>query len=266
MVTSVPGGDANTGLTAAQEASLAGTRFGVRWVTTTGSTNDDLVLGAAHGAGDGAVLVADHQTGGRGRQGRIWEAPEKSSLLVSILLRPDLEPDRLHLLTTAVGVAAAEAVDEVAGVAAQLKWPNDLVVDDRKLAGILAEGVWAGDRLDAVVVGLGVNVAWGDGFPPELADQAVALDQLTDRPVARAELLVALLLRLEVLLADLDGGALLDRWRARAATLGREVRVELVSGGVVEGTAVDLTPDGHLVVDTATGSREVVAGDVHHLR
>jgi BirA family transcriptional regulator, biotin operon repressor / biotin---[acetyl-CoA-carboxylase] ligase len=258
MVTAVPGGDANTG--------LEGTRWKLRWVPSTGSTNDDLVAAARDGAPDGTVLVADHQTGGRGRQARRWEAPPGSSLLVSILLRPTLDPARLHLLTTAVAVAAAEAVEEATGVAVQLKWPNDLVVDDRKLAGILAEGVWDGDHLDAVVVGLGLNVAWGGGFPAHLAGLSVALDQLTDIDVERADLLAALLLRLDALVADIDGGDLLDRWRARAATLGRQVRVVLVSGEAVEGTAVDLTPDGHLLVDTGEGEEEVTAGDVHHLR
>src|SRR3712207_20538 len=104
------GGDTNTGLSPAQEVALAGTRFRVDWVAETGSTNDDLVPAARRGAPDGSVLVADLQTSGRGRRGRTWEAPARSSLLVSILLRPELEPDDLHLLTTAVGVAAAEAI------------------------------------------------------------------------------------------------------------------------------------------------------------
>jgi BirA family transcriptional regulator, biotin operon repressor / biotin---[acetyl-CoA-carboxylase] ligase len=262
MVTAMPGGDARTGL----DAALRGTRFGVRWVEETGSTNGDLLVAAAHGAGDGAVLVADHQRSGHGRQGRRWEAPPESSLLVSILLRPELGPDRLHLLTTAVAVAAAVAVEEVAGVRAGLKWPNDLVVGDRKLGGILAEAAWAGERLDAVVVGLGLNVAFGDELSGELADTAVSLDHLTDRPVDRAELLVALLLCLEELLGELDRDELLERWRERATTLGRSVRVELVSGAVLEGTAVDLTAAGHLLVATPTGDVEIAAGDVHHLR
>jgi BirA family biotin operon repressor/biotin-[acetyl-CoA-carboxylase] ligase len=189
---------------------------------------------------------------------------------VSILLRPRLDPADLHLVTTAVGVAAAAALDEVAGVPVRLKWPNDLVVvtaaGERKLGGILAEAVWSGEHLDAVVVGLGLNVTWPAELPDELADLAVALNHLTDRPVDRSDLLEALLGRLEPLLVDLASDDLIEAWRARSATLGRAVRVELASGEVVEGEAVDLTASGHLLVRTEGGTEEVLAGDVFHLR
>ena len=264
------GGDTNTGLSPGQEQALAGTRFTVEWVAETGSTNDDLLAAAGLGAPDGSVLVADHQRSGHGRRGRSWEAPASSSLLVSILLRPDLEPDDLHLLTTAVGVAAAEAVDEEVAVPVGLKWPNDLVAEtpdgERKLGGILAEAAWDGDRLDAVVVGLGLNVAWPHLVPAELDGIAVALNHLTDEPVERGDLLVTLLLRLEAILADPEHSALLERWRHLATTLGRDVRVELASGAVIVGRATDLDDRGRLVVVTADGPQEVTAGDVHHLR
>lgn len=266
----MPGGDARPVLSEGQRQALAGTRFGVREVRSTGSTNDDLRAAAADGAPDGVVLVSDHQTSGHGRVGRTWEAPPGSSLLVSILLRPDLAPDRLHLLTTALGVAAAEAVDEEVAVRVGLKWPNDLVVStaagERKLGGILAEASWAGDRLDAVVLGLGLNVTWPDELPAELVDLAVALNHLTDEPLDRGDLLVAVLLRLEAILADPEGAALRERWRYLATTLGQRVRVELATGEVVVGTAVDLTEEGRLVVEDHAGRHEITAGDVHHLR
>jgi BirA family transcriptional regulator, biotin operon repressor / biotin---[acetyl-CoA-carboxylase] ligase len=270
MVTGMSGGDARPGLSAGQEQALRGSRFGVRWVAETGSTNDDLLAAVDHGAADGAVLVADHQTSGHGRRGRSWEAPPGSSLLVSILLRPDVDPDRLHLLTTAVGVATAEAVDEEVSVPVGLKWPNDLVVEtpagERKLGGILAEAAWSGPRLDAVVIGLGLNVAWPQAVPEELEGIAVALNHLTDEPLDRGDLLVSLLLRLEAILADPAGAGLLDRWRFLARTLDQEVRIELASGDVVTGRAVDLSDTGRLVVETSAGREEITAGDVHHLR
>jgi BirA family transcriptional regulator, biotin operon repressor / biotin---[acetyl-CoA-carboxylase] ligase len=263
-------GDTNTGLTPGQTSALAGTRFAIQWVAETGSTNDDLLAAAADGAPDGTVLVADHQTAGKGRRGRTWQAPPGATLLVSVLLRPDLAPEHLHLLTTAVGVAMAEAIDEEVAVSVGLKWPNDLVAPtpdgERKVGGILAEAAWAGDRLDAVVVGLGLNVTWPGAVPDELLDVAVALDRLTDEPLDRGDLLVSLLLRLEPILADPERSALLERWHHLTTTLGRDVRVELASGEVLEGEAVDLTPSGHLVVRTAAGEQEVVAGDVHHVR
>ncbi len=264
------GGDTNSGLTPGQEQALAGTRFTVEWVAETGSTNDDLLADAADGAPDGTVLVADHQRTGHGRRGRSWEAPASSSLLVSILLRPDLAPEDLHLLTTAVGVAAAEAVDEELGVAVGLKWPNDLVATtaegERKLGGILAEASWAGDELGGVVVGLGLNVAWPHLVPAELEGIAVALNHLTDEEVDRGDLLVSLLLRLEDILAAPAQAALSERWHHLSTTVGQDVRVELASGAVVEGTATGMTDSGRLVVQTTDGPVEITAGDVHHLR
>lgn len=278
MVTGVPGGHARS--------ALAGSRFAdVRWVTETGSTNADALALARDGEREGVVLVADHQTAGRGRAGRTWIAPPGASLLLSVLLRP---PARVAGLTTmAMGLAAAEALEEVAGVAARIKWPNDLVwpgdgtTRDRKVAGILAESDWpAGSTADSgyrppgpdervvVVVGTGINVAWPDELPPDLADIAVACNHISGRTADREDLLVALLERLDARYDALLGGgsgALLDDWRARSATLGRRVRVELGSDEV-EGEAVDVTGEGHLVVRTPAGDRTVAVGDVVHLR
>jgi BirA family biotin operon repressor/biotin-[acetyl-CoA-carboxylase] ligase len=192
----------------------------------------------------------------------------------------------------AVAVSAAEAVEELTGRRPRLKWPNDLVwpgdgtAPDRKLAGILAEVEWPaashvaagwarprpGDRL-VVAVGIGINVAWGDGVPPELAELAVSLDELVApaEPPGRAELLVALLRRLDghyrALVAEPDGAdRLRSAWRGRSATLGRRVRVDLGADDAV-GTAVDVTEEGHLVVETLEGERRTLAvGDVVHLR
>jgi BirA family biotin operon repressor/biotin-[acetyl-CoA-carboxylase] ligase len=272
-------------------AALAGNRFGdVRWLAETSSTNADVLALARDGEPEGIVVVADHQTAGRGRLGRRWEAPPGGSLLCTILLRP---PAAVAGATTmAVAVSAAEAIAELTGASARLKWPNDLVWPgdgdggDRKLAGILAEVDWpaashiAGgwseprptDRL-VVAVGIGINVAWGDDVPEELADVAIALDQLPGIGAVpgRAELLVAMLRRLDEhyarLLASPDGDdELRAAWRKRSATLGRRVRVDLGQDDLV-GTAVDVTAEGHLVVETLEGERRTVSvGDVVHLR
>ncbi len=282
MVTCVPGGRARSAL-----AAGSGVRFAdVRWLTDTGSTNADVLALARDGAAEGVVVVADHQTAGRGRAGRSWVAPPGSSLLVSVLLRPPAGV--MDLSTMAVAVAAAEAVEAVAGFAPRLKWPNDLVwpgdgsADDRKLAGILAEADWpagstadsgyrqpAADERVVVVVGIGINVDWPLELPPELADVAVACNHVTGQAVDREDLLIALLERLAVWYARLvtgDREGLIDAWRARSATLGRRVRVDL-GRDEVEGTAVDITSDGRLVVETSEGARQVIAaGDVVHLR
>lgn len=274
----------------AREA-LAGTRFAdLRWVESTGSTQTDVLELARTGAAEGVVLVADHQGEGRGRRGRGWDAPMGSSLMTSILMRPPAAV--AGLMTMAVAVAASKAVEQRCGIVPGLKWPNDLVWPgdgvgfDRKLGGILAEADWpAGSAISdgwreprpqdrvTVVVGIGLNVAWGDRVPDELADRMIALDHVLDdgtETPERVDLLVEMLRRLDRIDAELrsDGGvgALLTAWRERSATLGRRVRVDLGTHDLV-GTAVDVTDGGHLVVETLEGERrELAVGDVVHLR
>lgn len=268
--------------------SLVATRFAdVRWVEETGSTNADILELARRGEPEGIVVVADHQTAGRGRMGRTWTAPPGSSLLLTILLRPPAPV--AGAVPMAVAVAAVDAITAVTGSAPRLKWPNDLVwpgdgsETDRKLAGILTEAEWpAGShiaggwtppgRRDRVTlaVGIGINVTWPDPIPDELAGAATALDHLTGAPVAREEVLVALLAGLDgaygALARTLDNEPVRNAWRARSATLGRRVRIDLGTEDV-EGTAVDITDEGHLVVDGLDGERRVFAiGDVVHLR
>jgi BirA family biotin operon repressor/biotin-[acetyl-CoA-carboxylase] ligase len=234
----------------------------VRWVEETGSTNADLIEAARAGAPFGSVLVADHQSAGRGRLGRQWAAPPGSSLLCSMLLPPELAAGTPQRLTQAVALAAAAACTEVAGVDVSLKWPNDLLVGDRKLAGVLAESVAAQGRLSAVVVGIGLNVNWPDELPAELAGLATALNHEAGHEIDRRVLLDALLASTEAT----DWGALAAAYRAKLATLGRDVRVDLGSVDVV-GRAVDVTASGELVVEAEGGSRHVIsAGDVVHLR
>ncbi len=239
----------------------------VRRLVETDSTNRVALELARAGAPEGVVVVADHQTAGRGRLGRSWVAPPGSSLLLSVLLRPALAPGQLQLVTLAVALAAADACERVAGVVPSLKWPNDLMAGDRKLAGILAEAVWEGDRLDGLVVGLGLNVEWPADMPAEVADAAVALNQLAGRSVDREEVLAALLDALELWYERLPGGVL-DEYRHRCATLDQDVRVDLGGGREpLVGRAVDLSGDGHLLVAVAEGGvHEVAAGDVVHLR
>ena len=219
-------------------------------MAVTGSTNADLLAAAADGAPDRSVLVADHQTAGRGRLDRRWDAPPGVNLLVSILFRT--VPPAPSTLTQRVGLAAVEACRVAAGVEAALKWPNDLLVGDRKLAGILAQRAADG----SIVVGLGLNVGWA----PE---GAVAL---CSAPSSRGEptpldVLAALLTAFDALPDDIGDG-----YRAALATLGRRVAVQ-VPGGCIDGTAVDVGDDGRLVVvDTCGLTHRLDVGDVVHVR
>lgn len=211
---------------------------------------------ARAGTPAGVVVVAGAQTAGRGRRGRTWEAAPGTALLVSVLLRPgpSLPPARTHLAVAAVALAARDACSAVAGFVPGLKWPNDLVVADAKLAGVLAE-----TEAGAVVVGLGLNVAAAGPWPPG----ATSAEAAAGRPVDPGALLDALLVAL---------APRCDSWAAVAAehrracvTLGRTVRVDLDDESFT-GTAAGVTDDGHLLVDVGVCLRTVTAGDVVHLR
>ncbi|MFA5884086.1 MAG: biotin--[acetyl-CoA-carboxylase] ligase [Acidimicrobiia bacterium] len=241
-----------------------GREWEIRRFASIDSTNRYLLDEARAGAPDGVVAVADHQTAGRGRLGRTWEAAPGSALLASVLLRPGVGPAHLGLVTMATGLALGDAVREVAGVTAGLKWPNDLVVDDRKLAGLLAEADLGHGVVRAVVVGVGCNLAPA-AIPPDLADVATACEIEAGRPVDRDALLDAFL---DALAARLDDRAAVPAaYRERSATLGRRVRVDLGGGRVVEGVAVAVGDTGTLVVRDDDGEELAVSvGDVVHLR
>jgi BirA family transcriptional regulator, biotin operon repressor / biotin---[acetyl-CoA-carboxylase] ligase len=230
------------------------------------STNSYLLKLARQGEPEGLVAVADHQTAGRGRLDRRWESPPGANLLASVLLRPTCNPDDLHLCTGALGLAALDACAEVAGVEAQLKWPNDLLVGGAKLAGVLAEAEFSVTP-PAVVAGIGLNVAWPG--PPDAG--GTCLDDLTDlsSPIDPIVLLNHLLAALAPrrFLLDQEAGRrqLADEVRARCATLGQEVLVLLPSEDF-SGRAVGIDDDGRLLVETAGGQRAVTAGDIVHVR
>jgi BirA family biotin operon repressor/biotin-[acetyl-CoA-carboxylase] ligase len=239
----------------------------IHWLDEVGSTNTYVRDRARQGAPEGLVAVADHQTAGRGRLDRRWESPAGTNLLASVLLRPRCEGGDVHLYAGAVALAGADACRKVGGVEPTLKWPNDLLVDGAKLAGVLAEAEFAGPSLTAVVVGIGINVAWPG--PAEAGgtclDDVGGSAQPVDRHVLLDHLLGALGSRLTQL-EEADGRRILaDEVRGRCATLGQEVQVTL-AGEELTGWAVAIDDAGLLLVDTASGRRAVSAGDVVHLR
>lgn len=237
-------------------------------VERTGSTNADLL---ARGGPEGQVLVAEEQTAGRGRMGRSWVSQPGASLTFSVLIRPlPVPPARRGWLPLLTGVAVATAVRSVAAVAAALKWPNDVLVADRKLAGILAE-----QSGQAVVLGIGVNVATSaDALPASPTGLAATSLLAEGADVAREVLLIEVLRQLEGLylpfLADPrpERSGLLASYRTLCATLGRQVRVELPGGRSVAGVAQDVDTGGRLLITRpgATSPTPVSAGDVIHVR
>jgi BirA family biotin operon repressor/biotin-[acetyl-CoA-carboxylase] ligase len=236
---------------------------------TTGSTMDDARRLAQAGEPDGLVVVADEQTAGVGRRGRRWHSPA-GSLHATILLRPVNTPkETLTWIPLLAGVAMVQAVGRVAGVDARLKWPNDVLVDGKKLAGVLTDARWQDDgRLAWVLIGVGVNGdARADDFPPELRPTATSLSQAAGRHVCMPALLKVFLERLEPLLeaASLPFDDLRAKVEPSLATLGRRVRVTMPRG-VVEGVARGLGPRGELLLETPEGEVRVEAGDCEHLR
>jgi BirA family biotin operon repressor/biotin-[acetyl-CoA-carboxylase] ligase len=227
----------------------------VRHVRETGSTNSDLVDLARAGAAHHSVIVADHQTAGRGRLDRKWEAPPGANLLVSLLFRPSSSRP-LHHYTHIVGLAARNASNSVFGVRPDLKWPNDLLIDDRKVAGILAQG-----GADFVVVGIGVNVGWAPEGAARLGDHSGAPSD----EVGPLDLLRVMLSEVERL-ESLQNVELRALYESQLSTIGRRVRVELTNG-VVEGTATGVDDEARLTVRLDSGETIAVdVGDVIHLR
>lgn len=227
----------------------AGCRFrDIRWLAEATSTNRVALDAAEEGAPEGLVVIADFQTEGRGRLDRRWEAPAGTALLLSALVRPvELPPGRRHLVTAATGLATREACGRLGLALPDLKWPNDLMVGDRKLAGILAES-----RGDAVVVGVGCNVSAGPAG-------AAWLEELGKGAVDRADLAAGLLVGLDRRLGRWAEVA--DEYARTCATVGRWVRVETAAGWVT-GRAEAIDADGALVVD----GRVFTVGDVVHVR
>ena len=241
----------------------------IRVVQQTASTNADLVAEAKQGAPAGLVLVAESQTAGRGRLDRTWVAPPRSGLTVSILLRPDVDASGWGWLPLLTGLAVVDALRSTARLGAYLKWPNDVLVSDRKLAGILVERV--DNAAPAAVIGLGLNVSLRADELPVPGATSLTLEEAAtlDRAVVLKSVLRALAARLRMWengRGDAVRSGLLDDYRAVCRTLGRDVRVELPGGSVLEGRAQAIDDDGRLLLITDEGRHLVSAGDVVHLR
>lgn len=226
----------------------------------TGSTNAWAAGHAEEGAQEWSVFCVDHQTAGRGRLGRRWVDHPGGALLFSFVLRPELPPTAAGLLSLLAGWAMADAASALAATDVRCKWPNDLLVDDRKVGGVLAESKIEDGTLDFVVIGIGVNL---ESENLEDIDGAGHLAELD-----RGPLLTAFLLRFrEAYRPGAEGFALdvAERWRGRSATLGRAVEVVLTDGARVRGEALDIDRSGALLVRAPDGHVWVTEGDVEHL-
>lgn len=260
-------------LTSAEITPLLGTRWMGRQVhcfRTVDSTNSEAYQLGMKGAPEGAIVVAEGQEKGRGRLGRTWISPPFLNLYLSVILRPKIPPQQASVLTLMAAVATAEAVAECSGLSPTIKWPNDIFLRGRKLAGLLNEIHSEADHVDFVVLGIGVNLNIEENmFPPELRESATSLKRETGQPVSRRHFARGLLEKLETwyerFLAQ-GNDPVLRGWREKAQ-LGTQ-RVKVTSFGETwVGRARDIDSEGALLLETEGGEiRRVVAGDVEYRR
>jgi len=226
------------------------------------STMDEAFSLGIRGEPEGTIVCAESQTRGRGRLGRSWMSPKGKGIYVSLVLRPRLPPTRIAELTLLSAIAVCEAINRVCETAARIKWPNDILIRDRKAGGILTEMSAEMDRVKFVVVGIGLNVS---AVPNRLADQAIALNQAAQKDFSRIELLREILVSLEhwYTLVHREGILpIVHRWKELSITLGRHIRMSEPSGKI-EGIAVDLDEDGGLLIRTDSGTViKRMSGDV----
>ena len=238
----------------------------IRVFQETTSTNDVIDKLARDGVKEGVVVFADSQTRGRGRLGRKWMSPARRGLWFSILLRPDLRPQEITRLTVASATALRRAIELQTGLRPEIKWPNDILVYGKKVAGILLELSAELDHVKYVVLGIGVDVNLNPGdFPAELRKIATSLKAELDRPISRPDLAVAIMHELDNDYARIEAGrfvALAEEWQEHGTTIGHDVVIRM-GNRQVRGRAESLGEDGELLVRTEHGHLErIVGGDV----
>ena len=234
----------------------------VWYLASTGSTMEDAAREAQGGEPEGAVIVAEEQTAGRGRMGRSWVSPPGVNLYVTIILRPSL--GHLRYLAVIAPLAVCQAIEETTGLFPRIKWPNDVLIDGKKVSGTLVQSEIADGEVLFALAGIGINVNFDAGAHPEIASIATSLRTELGRDVAREEVLAALLNHVEQQYVALRRGEVISMpWKHRLDTLGKPVRVEFAGGSVEEGVAVDADSDGSLILRRDDGSHiRIEAGEV----
>jgi len=238
----------------------------IRVFERTTSTNDIIARLGRDGIREGAVVFAESQSRGRGRLGRLWISPARKGLWFSILLRPDLPPQSATQLTVAAATALARAIAQQTGLSPEIKWPNDILIRGKKVAGILTELTAELDHVKEMVLGIGVDVNLDSAdFPQDLRKTATSLKIESGQPVDRAELAVAILRELDGDYDRIRRGQfelVAAEWRQRCGTLGRQVTIH-IGDRVIRGRAESLDAEGALLLRTQHGRLErIIGGDV----
>lgn len=239
----------------------------MEYFPTLESTNRTAKALAYHGAADGTIVVAEEQTGGKGRLDRAFYSPRCKGIWFSVILRPKFLPHDAPKCTLMAAVAVAEAMKRF-NLKAGIKWPNDIMFDGRKLVGILTEITGEMGKITYIVIGIGINVNMSrDDFPEELRDVAASLSEMSGEELSRVEIFRAVLEEFDKLYREVSESgfdAVIERWRKYNVTLGKKVNVISAGDGgeTFTGKAIDLDKDGALLVETPQGLRTVYAGDV----
>jgi BirA family biotin operon repressor/biotin-[acetyl-CoA-carboxylase] ligase len=239
----------------------------IHYFHTIDSTNSKAYELALGGAQEGEVVIAESQEKGRGRLARHWFSPPFSNLYLSVILRPPIPPHQASLITLMAAVATADAIKNFSGLRPLIKWPNDILLKDRKVAGLLNEIHSEADRIHFVILGIGVNLnVDGKMFPKEIRAVATSLKSEMGQTISRKAFLQFLLQELEgwysVFMKE-GGDAILKAWKDRAHIKGRQVKVASF-GETLVGVAVDVDSDGALILKTEEGQKRIVAGDVEY--
>jgi len=240
---------------------------GLRYFDSTGSTNDEALKWASEGASDLSLVISDEQTAGRGRSGRKWYSPPRSALACSLILRPS--PAELKYPARITGLGALALIDSlrVLGLFPQIKWPNDVLINGRKVAGILVESDWLGNNLKACVLGLGVNVLKASTPPPEsMAFPATCIEVELGHPLDRIELLKEILSALFKWRNKVSGDEFIQAWEDALAFRDQQVQVITDSQPPVTGELIGLEPNGNLRVRSLDGNLHLMQFGEIHLR
>ena len=233
----------------------------VLYYAETTSTNDIAIELAGRDAKEGTLVIADSQTRGRGRLDRKWVAPAGTSILASLILRPAIELSQVNRIVLITTISIIHAIRNVTNLSALVKWPNDIVINGRKAAGILAESKTEKNSLNFVVVGFGVNVNIKKGsFPEEITDIATSLSIESGREVSRIYLLQEILKQIESRYLRLNGNSFLDEWKSLSATIGSQIQIEYPDS-TRTGLATDIDENGALIIQLDTGEIKHIMND-----
>lgn len=233
----------------------------VIFYTETTSTNDIALDLASKGADEGTLVVADSQTMGRGRGDRKWFAPAGTSILASLILRPSIELSQINKIVAITAISIVYAIRDMTNLPALVKWPNDVVINNKKVAGILAEAKTEKNSVSYVVVGFGINVNVPKAsFPEEIVDIAISLSIESGYEISRIHLLQEILRQIESRYLKLDDDSFLDEWKSLSATIGRQVQIEYADS-IKTGIALDIDENGALIINLNTGDTQRIMND-----